>query len=48
MKKQPTLVIKNLEPQRSELKTLLEYYQNKQYKDAEKLALILTDKFQIH
>jgi len=48
MKKQPALVIKNQEPQRSELNSLLEYYQNKQYEAAEKLALILTDKFQTH
>ena len=48
MKKQSTLVTKNLEPQRSELNVLLEHYQSKRYEDAEKLALILTDKFPTH
>ena len=48
MKKQSTPVTKNLEPQRSELNVLLEHYQNKRYKDAEKLALILTNKFETH
>jgi len=48
MKKKPLPVIRNLEPQRSELNTLLELYQNKRYEDAEKLALILTGKFQTH
>ena len=36
------------EPHQSELKNLLEHYQNGRYEDAEKLALILTDKFQTH
>ena len=36
------------EPRQSELKSLLEHYQNGRYKDAEKLALILTDKFRTH
>ena len=48
MKKKPLPVIRNLEPQRSELNTLLELYQNKRYEDAEKLAVILTGKFQTH
>jgi len=36
------------EPHHSELKSLLEHYQNGRYEDAEKSALILTDKFQTH
>ena len=36
------------EPYYSELKILLEHYQNGRYEDAEKLALILTDKFPTH
>ena len=36
------------EPHQSELKNLLEHYQNGRYEDAEKLALILTDKFRTH
>ena len=36
------------EPYYSELKILLEHYQNGRYEDAEKLALILTDKFRTH
>jgi Flp pilus assembly protein TadD len=39
---------KDLEPQRLELKTLLECFQNKQYDDAEKLALSLTKRFKKH
>ena len=35
-------------PNQSELNNLLEHYQNGRYEDAEKLALILTDKFQTH
>ena len=35
-------------PNQSELNSLLEHYQNGRYKDAEKLALILTDKFRTH
>ena len=35
-------------PNQSELKNLLEHYQNGRYEDAEKLALILTDKFRTH
>ena len=48
MKKQPTPAIKNPLPNQHELNILLEHYQNGRYKDAEKLALILTDKFQTH
>jgi len=48
MKKQSALVIKNIEPKSSELNSLFECYQNKQYEDAEKLALILTNKYQTH
>jgi len=40
--------INNPEPHHSELKNLLELYQNRQYDDAEKLALTLTDKFKNH
>ena len=36
------------EPHQSELKSLLEHYQNGRYEDAEKLALILTNKFRTH
>ena len=36
------------EPHHSELKSLLEHYQNGRYEDAEKSALILTNKFQTH
>ena len=35
-------------PNQSELNSLLEHYQNGRYEDAEKLALILTDKFRTH
>jgi len=48
MKKQLTAAIKNPAPHQSELNSLLEYYQNGRYEDAEKLALILTDKFRTH
>ncbi len=48
MKKQFTPEIKNPEPHQSELKSLLEHYQKGRYEDAEKLALILTDKFRTH
>ena len=48
MKNQLNHKKKDLEPQRSELKTLLECFQNKQYDDAEKLALSLTERFEIH
>ena len=48
MKNQPPLAIKKIEPQRSELTALLEHFQNKQYDEAEKLALVLTDKFKTH
>ncbi len=47
MKNQPPLAIKKIEPQRSELNTLLEHFQNKQYDEAERLALALTDKFKL-
>ena len=45
---QLTTAIKNPAPHQSELKSLLEHYQNGRYEDAEKLALILTDKFRTH
>ena len=48
MKNQPPLAIKKMEPQRSELTALLEHFQNKQYDEAEKLALGLTNKFKTH
>ena len=48
MKKQPTPAIKNPVPNQHELNILLEHYQNGRYEDAEKLALILTDKFRTH
>ena len=48
MKNQPSLAIKKIKPQRSELNTLLEHFQNKQYDEAERLALTLTDKFKTH
>ena len=48
MKKQPTPAIKNPVPNQHELNILLEHYQNGRYEDSEKLALILTDKFQTH
>ena len=48
MKKQLTPAIKNPAPHQSELNSLLEHYQNGRYEDAEKLALILTDKFRTH
>jgi Flp pilus assembly protein TadD len=48
MKNKPPLAIKKMEPQRSELTALLEHFQNKQYDEAEKLALALTDKFKTH
>ena len=48
MKNQPPLAIKKIEPQRSELNTLLEHFQNKQYDEAERLAIVLTDKFTTH
>ena len=48
MKNKPPLAIKKMEPQRSELTALLEHFQNKQYDEAERLALALTDKFQTH
>ena len=48
MKNQPPLAIKKMEPQRSELTALLEHFQNKQYDEAERLALGLTDKFKTH
>ena len=40
--------INNPEPHHSELKNLLELYQNRQFDDAEQLALTLTDKFKNH
>ena len=48
MKNQPLLAIKKIKPQRSELNSLLEHFQNKQYNVAERLALALTDKFETH
>ena len=48
MKNQPPLAIKKIEPQRSELNTLLEHFQNKQYDEAERLAIVLNDKFTTH
>ena len=48
MKNKPPLAIKKMEPQRSELTALLEHFQNKQYDEAERLALGLTDKFKTH
>jgi len=48
MKKQLTSAIKDPAPLQSELISLLEYYQNGRYEDAEKLALILTNKFRTH
>ena len=48
MKNQLNHKKRDLEPQSSELKTLLECFQNKQYDDAEKLALSLTERFKIH
>ena len=48
MKNQPSLAIKKIKPQRSELNTLIEHFQNKQYDEAERLALTLTDKFKTH
>jgi len=48
MKKKLMTLIKDSEPHQSELISLLEHYQNGRYEDAEKLALILTDKFQTH
>ena len=48
MKKQLKPAIKNPAPHQSELTSLLEHYQNGRYEDAEKLALILTDKFRTH
>ena len=48
MKNQPPLVIKKIEPQRSELNALLEHFQNKQYDEAERLAIVLTNKFTTH
>jgi tetratricopeptide (TPR) repeat protein len=48
MKKQLTPSIKNPAPHQSELNSLLEHYQNGRYEDAEKLALIFTDKFRTH
>jgi len=38
MKNQPPLANKKIEPQRSELNTLLKHFQNKQYDEAERLA----------
>ena len=48
MKKQLTSAIKNPVPHQYELNSLLEHYQNGRYEKAEKLALILTDKFRTH
>ena len=48
MKNKPPLAIKKIEPQRSELNILLDLFQSKQYDEAEKLALVLTDKFKTH
>ena len=48
MKNQPSLAIKKINPQRSELNTILEHFQNKQYNEAERLALALTEKFKTH
>ena len=48
MKNQPSLAIKKIKPQRSELNTLIKHFQNKQYDEAERLALTLTDKFKTH
>ena len=48
MKNQLNHKKRDLEPKSSELKTLLECFQNKQYDDAEKLALSLTERFEIH
>ena len=48
MKKKSSQLSKQPEPSNHELTGLLEHYQNRRYVDAEKLALILTKKFQTH
>ena len=39
---------KNLQPPKSQLNSLLSYYQNKQYVNAENLALSITKKYPMH
>ena len=39
------MVLKNSAPEKSQLNILLSYFQNKQYVNAEKLALSITKKY---
>ena len=48
MKKHSPPATISLEPNKHELLDLLEHYQNRRYVDAEKLALLLTNKFENH
>ena len=48
MKKHSSPATISLEPNKHELLDLLEHYQNRRYVDAEKLALLLTNKFENH
>ncbi|MDC3391684.1 tetratricopeptide repeat protein [Candidatus Thioglobus sp.] len=48
MKKHSSPATISLEPNKHELLDLLEHYQNRRYVDAEKLALLLTNKFKNH